>query len=100
MTYITGLTPKTITQLAITDTAGSSMIVNRVYTIKFTLTLVDTMAGTDYLTIQFPASTNMVYNGGVGGIPRYNQTTSIYDASSKIMTLYLRDITRPTNTGS
>ena len=82
--YATGLTPKTITNMVITDSSGLTMTVNRPYTMKFSLTTVDTMAGTDYLTIKFPASTKLTYNGGINGIPRYNQSTSVYDASSKV----------------
>ena len=46
--YVTGLIPNVISSISITNSANTSLTVNKVYTIRFAFDTVDTFYFTDY----------------------------------------------------
>ena len=86
--YISDLTPKTLTTIALASSSGSSMVVNTFYTIRFTFTLADTLSQTDYLTVVFPASTTMSFSTStINSNFGVNASSSTYSSSTYTLTL-------------
>ena len=86
--YVSDLTPKTITTLAISSSSGSSIIVNAFYTIRFTFTLTDTLSQTDTITLTFPDETSLVFSSSlINSNFGANASSAVYDEDSLTLTM-------------
>lgn len=99
--YVSDLTPKSLTSISLTSSTGAAMVVNALYTIRFTFTLTDTLSQTDTITVAFPAGTTMVFSTGTivsnFGI---NPSASSYDEDSRTLTLSMTNQGRTFSRGS
>lgn len=93
--YVTGLLPKVIdsSSFSIAESGGASMVVNKQYTITFSITIADIISSTDYVTIVFPTGTTITNFPGatMGGTLGINTATSTY--SSQKLTVYFLGVT-------
>jgi hypothetical protein len=59
--YVTNLTPTLITNMNISSSLGSSMIVNQFYTLRFLFVIPDTLSQTDTMTLVLPTGSVINY---------------------------------------
>jgi hypothetical protein len=60
--FVSNLSPKPMVSLSISSSNNTSIIVNRQYNLRFTMTLSDTIAQTDTIVINFPTGTQLALN--------------------------------------
>lgn len=63
--YVSDLTPKPLTNITITSSTGTSMIVNQFYSLKFTFVLTDTFSQTDTIHVVLPSGSTFNFNFNV-----------------------------------
>ena len=99
---ISGLTVRTFSSFTITDINGLALTVNQQEALKLTFTLVDTLSGSDYFTVQFPSGTTFSFDSStVTGTPAaVVKTSATYNPITRLATIYMSDPSKTYFSGS
>ncbi len=99
-TYVSNLTPKPMTSLSISSSNGT-IFVNKQYSLRFTITVSDTISQTDTMTINFPTGTQLTFSAStVSSNFSVLPASSTYDSNSLNLNLYMQNQNRVFPAGS
>ena len=72
---------KTVTSFTITGVGGNNLVVNQIYTLNINIRLIDTLSGSDFFTLEFPADTIFTFDSTtITGTPALVKNTANYDS--------------------